>query len=76
MSISVALKRSEHLGQHLAAQRDRAAEIALHHAAEPPAYCTTRRLVEAEIAVQALHVLARGLGAEHDGGRDRPGPGA
>ena len=45
----------------------------------PRSPCTTRpihrdvlhgeRPVEPEIAVQALHVLAGGLGAQHDGGR-------
>ena len=67
--ISVALNAREHLGQDLAAQRDRAAEIALHHAAEPARVLHGQGAVEAQLAVQALDVLARGLGAQHDGRR-------
>ena len=63
------LEAQQHLGQHLAAERDGAAEIALDHAAHPLEVLQRHRPVQPQVAAQALHVFLRGLRAQHDGGR-------
>ena len=65
----VALKAEQHLGQHGAAKRDGAAEIAPRDLPDPGDVLDDERLIEAQVSVEALHVLLGRLGSEHDGRR-------
>gem|GEM_PF-5365425 len=54
----------KHLVQHRAIERKAAAEIALHHMAEPNEITRHQALIQAQIAVQLFDVFRRGIRAK------------
>src|SRR5215472_499465 len=63
------LEAQQHLGQDGAPEGNGATEIAARHLPDPVQVLDDQRLIETEVAAQALHVLLGRLGAEHDGSR-------